>query len=155
MEFRIRYGILYGEVYGTSQNLEGVAVWIPFEKIEMTIFRLIRAKGFSLYFRLNDEIFSRLNYIENYILSIHKNLANFPHWYLSPIGVAKEFQGKGYASDLLRYMFMRIDQENLPCYLETQNEKNICIYEHFGFIIIEESVIPGTNITHWAMLREK
>ena len=28
----IRYGLLYGEVYAISPNLEGVAVWLPSEK---------------------------------------------------------------------------------------------------------------------------
>lgn len=32
-EFRIRYGVLYGEVHVTSSNLEGVAVWIPSDKV--------------------------------------------------------------------------------------------------------------------------
>ncbi|MFX1236784.1 MAG: hypothetical protein ACFFAS_05145 [Promethearchaeota archaeon] len=35
-EYLICYGILYGEVYGSSPNLEGVAVWLPFWDAEMT-----------------------------------------------------------------------------------------------------------------------
>ena len=35
-EFIFRYGILYGEVYITSPNLEGIASWLPFWEAEFT-----------------------------------------------------------------------------------------------------------------------
>ena len=62
---------------------------------------------------------------------------------------------KRYASKLLKPMFTRIDEEGLPCYLETLDETNIQLYEHFGFKVIEKSTIPETKLTNWAMLREK
>jgi hypothetical protein len=51
-------------------------------------------------------------------------------------------------------MFARIDQEHLPCYVETENEKNISFYQHFGLKVVEEGTIPETNTPHWALLRE-
>jgi len=51
-------------------------------------------------------------------------------------------------------MFARIDEEGLPCYLETLNEANVPLYEHFGFRVLEKSIIPETKLTNWAMLRE-
>lgn len=51
-------------------------------------------------------------------------------------------------------MLDRIDEAGLPCYLETLEEQNVRLYEHFGFVVAEESAIPGTNLTNWAMLRE-
>jgi hypothetical protein len=48
----------------------------------------------------------------------------------------------------------RVDEEGLPCYLETLEEKNVRLYEHFGFKMIEKSAIPETGLTNWAMLRE-
>ena len=51
-------------------------------------------------------------------------------------------------------MLTRIDQEELPCFLDTQIEKNVSIYQRYGFKIVERGVIPGTEIPHWAMLRE-
>jgi len=86
---------------------------------------------------------------------VHKRLAPFKHWFLQTIGVDPQFQGKGYAGKLIRAMLGRIDKEDLPCYLETLDEKNVWLYEHFGFRVIEKSAIPRTDITVWAMLREK
>lgn len=154
-EVLVRYGVLYGEVYAISSNLEGVAMWLPSEKADMTLWRMIRCGVFSLLFKLGKKAISRIKSYSDYAFSMHKRHAPFRHWYLSFIGVDPMFQGKGYASTMLRTMFTRIDQEHLPCYLETHNEKNVSIFQHYGFKIVEEDVIPGTEINHWAMLREK
>lgn len=95
-----------------------------------------------------------MRYFGEYIDAVHKRLAPFKHWYLLIIGVDPQFKGKGYAGKLLRPMFARIDEEGLPCYLETLGEKNVTLYEHFGFRMVEKSAIPETKLTSWAMLRE-
>jgi hypothetical protein len=51
-------------------------------------------------------------------------------------------------------MLARLDEEKVPCYLETLDGKNVGIYECFGFTLIDESAIQGTPLTSWAMLRE-
>ena len=89
-----------------------------------------------------------------YIDAVHDRLVPPQHWFLQAIGVSPQYQGKGYASKLLRPMLLRIDKEGLPCYLETLEEQNVRLYEHFGFKVIEESNVPNTNLTNWAMLRD-
>ena len=88
-----------------------------------------------------------------YIDTVHQRLAPFKHWFLQTIGIAPQFQGKGYAGKLLRPMLSKIDEEGLPCYLETLDEQNVLLYEHFGFKVIEKSTILETKLTNWAMLR--
>ena len=87
--------------------------------------------------------------------AVHQRLAPFRHWFLQVIGVDPQFQGRGYAGELLRPMLARVDKEGLPCYLETLNEQNVLLYEHFSFRVVEKSTIPETNLTNWAMLRGK
>ena len=41
-ELILRFGVLYGEVYATSENLEGIAVWVRSEKAEITLPKMIR-----------------------------------------------------------------------------------------------------------------
>ncbi len=89
-----------------------------------------------------------------YIDTVHSRLAPFKHWFLQAIGVDPQLQGRGYASKLLRPMLARIDEEGLPCYLDTLEGQNVRLYEHFGFKVIEESNVPNTNLTNWAMLRD-
>jgi GNAT superfamily N-acetyltransferase len=71
------------------------------------------------------------------------------------LGVDPDYQGKGYASQLLRPMLARADKEGIPCYLETQLGKNVALYEHFGFRVAEQGIIPGSNVMSWAMVRGK
>jgi ribosomal protein S18 acetylase RimI-like enzyme len=70
------------------------------------------------------------------------------------IGVKPEFQGKGYGARLIRPVLERMDKQGLACYLETQDTQDVPIYEHYGFRIIDESLIPGTGLISRAMLRE-
>jgi ribosomal protein S18 acetylase RimI-like enzyme len=156
LEIMARYGILYGEVYATSSLMEGVACWFPPGKTEMTLRRVIRVAGFPLiyYYVKYRDFLSRFFSYNEYAAMLHHRYANAPHWYLSPIGVDPKLQGKGYGSKLLKSMLSRIDQEHLPCFVETQSKKNVAFYEHFGFQVVEKGTIPGTNLTHWAMLRE-
>ena len=151
----IRYGILYGEAYATSPNLEGVAVWLPAGKADMSIPGMVRAGALSLLFRVDSAALSRMQHYNQYVASLHRSYRPFPSWSLEPIGVDPVFQGQGYASTLLRAMLARIDRENLPCYLETQSGKNVSIYQHFGFKVVREFRIPGTEFNNWIMLRDR
>ena len=153
-EFSTRFGVLYGEVYTTSHNLEGVAVWLPSEKADMTLRRVMRNGGLSLLPKLGEDLIQRLPAL-NSISSLRKRHAPFRHWYLLLLGVDPLFKGKGYAGNLLRAMLARLDEEHLPCYLETQNGKNVTIYQHYGFKVVAEVLVPGTEIALWAMLRGK
>ena len=90
-----------------------------------------------------------------HIDAVHQRLAPFKHWFLQTIGVEPRFQGKGYASKLIRPMLTRIDEEGRPCYLETLDEHNVPLYEHLGFKVIDKATVPKTSLTNWAMLREK
>ncbi|MFH1327643.1 MAG: GNAT family N-acetyltransferase [Candidatus Bathyarchaeota archaeon] len=156
-ESMVRYGILYGEVYATSPNLEGVAVWLPSDKAETTQKMIQRISSFWLsdYSRLGKEVFSKMMAYAEYSSLIHERYTPFRHWYLWLLGVDPKFQGKGYASRLLKAMFARIDHEQLPCYLETEVEENISFYQHYDFKVLEETQLPRTEVPIIAMLRKK
>jgi len=147
-------GIWYGEVYASSNGFEGIAIWLPSENYPITLRRLIRSVPPSEIIGIGRYGGSRMRELGRYIDSVHSRLAPFKHWFLQAIGVDPEFQGQGYGGRLLRQMLARIDEEHLPCYLETLEEQNIRLYEHFGFKVIEESSIPNTDLTNWAMLRD-
>jgi ribosomal protein S18 acetylase RimI-like enzyme len=85
--------------------------------------------------------------------SVHRKLVPYPHWYLQIIGVDPAYQGQGFSSRLLRPVLERIDRERMPCYLETNNAKNVAIYRRSGFEVISEDRMPDTEVTTFAMLR--
>jgi len=147
-------GIRYGEVHATSPDLEGIAVWLPSDNYPITLWRLLRSVPPSEILRFGRYGGSRMRSLGQYIDAVHGRLVPFKHWFLQAIGVDPQFQGRGYAGRLLRRMLVKIDEAGLPCYLETLEEQNVRLYEHFGFAVVEESAIPETNLTNWAMLRE-
>ncbi len=154
LAFELRYGIQYGEAYAPSPAMEGVAVWLPAEKAEITFRRAIRAGVFSLRRHIGEDVLQRILVFSEYIDAPHREHLPGPHWYLFFIGVDPDRQGKGVASRLVRPMLARPDREGAPCYLVTQNERNVPLYEHYGFVVLARSTIPGTDVAHIEMLRE-
>ncbi len=159
-EYMILLGILSGEVFITSSNIEGVAVWhaydIKDQKIEKQskeiIRRLRRVKRENFSDRLFAEKFSIYAEIN---ISLHNEHVNFPHWYFIMLAVDPLQQGKGHGSMLIRAKLRELDKQNLPCYLDTQNENNVSLYEHFGFELVGEVKVPDSNVKFYGMLRNK
>ena len=50
-------------------------------------------------------------------------------------------------------MLNRLDHQNLHCFLQTVNEKNVGLYKHYGFKVVEETKLPKTDLIVWSMLR--
>jgi len=74
-----------------------------------------------------------------------------PYWYLDVIVVNPEHQGKGFASQLIKPILLEAEKNHQAVYLETQNKKNIQIYEKYGFILIKEIKLPRTDIIQYCM----
>jgi GNAT superfamily N-acetyltransferase len=151
----LRYALRYGEIYATSEQLEGAAVWLPSGVVRPTLWRNLmigNLSGIASKWRQRD---LRRQAFDEYAALMHRRCAPSPHLYLQLLGVEPANQGKGCTGRLLNSMFARIDGLNLPCYLMTQKEKNVSIYRHFGFEVKEQSEFPGSGVTTWAMLKGK
>ncbi|MFW9952571.1 MAG: GNAT family N-acetyltransferase [Candidatus Thorarchaeota archaeon] len=96
------------------------------------------------------EINSRFSEIST---ELHYKHASSPHWFLSTIAVDEAFQGKGSASKLIRIKLEQGNTQNLKCYLNTENEKYIPLYEHFGFELVEQKQAPNSNLMVHGMLK--
>jgi len=157
-EMIYKYGLHKGKAMATSENLEGIAIWMPPKEVHQTAWSMIRHGGFRAMRKsgLISQFKSMMRSIDvfNYMTPVHKRLAPFDHWYLLSIAVDPEEQGKGYGSLLLREMFKIIDNEKLPIYLETNTEKNVGFYQRHGFEVLEYAIIPKTDIPIWCMLRK-
>jgi ribosomal protein S18 acetylase RimI-like enzyme len=152
-EFELQYGMNYGDVYTTSSAVEGVAVWLPSTKSEITFWRAFRSGGMVLQKQLGKKIMDRVMSFSAAVDDLHKKHAPYPHYYLFFIGVDPAYQKKRVASRLITPMLGWLDIQKLPCYLNTQNEKNIGLYEHYGFQVIEQLILPDSGIFHTALLR--
>jgi ribosomal protein S18 acetylase RimI-like enzyme len=151
----IRQDLELGKIYGTSENLEGIAGWLTYDNVELTLWKSIRFGGLSLLFHAGYQTLKKIMAHNNLLIQLHKRNADFPHYYLDTVAVDPKYRGKGYASKLLRPMLDKIDNANVPCYLCTGSEKNLPIYEHFSFEVVEKVFSPVTEVFICCMLRKK
>jgi len=66
-----------------------------------------------------------------------------PHYYLSLLGTHPDHRGHGIGMRLLGENLARIDEEHMPCYLESSNPANDNRYERLGFAAVGEFHPPG------------
>lgn len=146
--------IAYGEVYITSPQAEGTAVWQMVDKRQPAPKRGSSLGWWWQNLFTDKETGRRQQAFMEYSNEIRARLMPDRYWYLQMLGVAPAFQGQGYSSRLLTPMLARADREGLPVFLETQLKKNVTLYEHFGFKLMEEGTITGSDVYSWAMVRE-
>ena len=150
----LRYGMRYGEVYAASAAMEGFAVWLPPSQAAPSLWAMFRGGAFGLPFAVGLRPFLRLLAYLDHSEKLRKRHIRRPHWYLQLLGVDPAHHGKGHAASLLRSMLSRLDREQIPCCLDTENEINVAMYEHFGFRVLESSTIPRSNSQIWLMARD-
>ena len=155
-EMLIRCSYSYSRGYITSPQVEGVAVWAYSDKrlAKRTFWRILTAGAIWPAIKIGRKALLKLDVLDDYIEKKHSELAPFKHWYLNVLAVDPPYQGKGYASKLMKEVFSKIDAEGLPYYLEADKEKNVSMYRHFGFKVVGEFSIPHTTDKMFAMLRE-
>ncbi len=152
-ELMIRFSFRYGNLVSTSENLEGVMAITPHDK-PMTFLRIIRSGAFFISMKLAS-LRKMMGAVEKAMEEEKKNLNIEPYIYLFTIGVSREFQGKGFGGKLLRAVIEKADTERKPMYLETQNEKNVSLYEKYGFYVTKKIDLPEPlNLPMWLMVRD-
>ena len=160
MTLAVNHGLLYGEVYATSDAFEGLAIWYPPSYSGASTWKDIRAGGLSLLLKTGFATVQRMNDHVAYSVEVlqeqmrQSGQGGAPYWELWLLAVAPEQQGKGYAGQLMRPMLDRIAGQGAPCYLDTQSEANLSFYDHFGFQVVATGRLPGTEIPHWLLRRE-
>ncbi len=77
------------------------------------------------------------------------------HYYLSLLGTDPTHRGHGYGLALLAENLDRIDDQDVPAYLEASNSANIALYERYGFQRRSVFTLPyrGPEVT--TMWRER
>ena len=150
----LSYGHLYGGAV-VSPNLEGVVVWIPSERTHHTLWRDIRSGNTTMLFSIGRKAAVRWKALGAYVGAIKKRHVPTAYCYGLLLAVDPVYQGKGYGGALLRAVLSGADREHRPCYLETMSERDISFFEHFGFRVVEEGLVPGTELRVWGMMRDE
>ena len=140
-------------IYADSEEMNGFAAWLPFGFTGNKTFPFLINGGVELILHAGLGIIGRLLTYENYAMNLKKEFTDNYDWYLYNLSIKKDAQGKGIASKLLRPMLQFCDDEKMVAYLETNKEKNVSLYNHYGFELKKEELIPKTSVMHYAMVR--
>ena len=141
-------------IYADSEELNGFAVWLPFGFTGSKTMPFLLNGGLKLICHSGLGIIGRLLTYETYAMNLKKEFTDNYDWYLYNLSIKKEAQGKGMASKLMRPMLKFCDDEKMVAYLETNKGSNVSLYNHYGFELKKEEVIPKTSVVHYAMVRQ-
>jgi hypothetical protein len=97
---------------------------------------------------IGNEAYSRLELYERVTAAAEPQT---PHYFLGMLGVTKQNHGKGYSRPLLDEVkrMSASDSGSTGVCLTTEDEANVCLYQHFGYQVISESDID--ELHSWCM----
>lgn len=148
VHYCLRYGIVY-----TAPSLDGLACCQPPGQ-SITVGRLALASLAGVPVQLGLTGLQRFLHASKYMDSAHKQAAPGAHWYIWALGIDPERQGHGLGSQLLQMVLQQAEKQRLPCYLDTQNPRNVPFYQKHGFRQVSETMITGLDVYVYAMLWE-
>jgi GNAT superfamily N-acetyltransferase len=148
----LQYGIMFGEVYTTS-DFGGAVVWLKPGETIVTPEKAEQGGLAALPQTIGEAPFTRFISVLDYADQYHKQDMKEPHWYTMVLGVDPASQGKGYGNLLLRTRLEEAKSNYIPVYLETAQPKNVSFYKHMGFDLIREVVEPLSEIKLWTFIK--
>ena len=140
-------------IYADSEEINGFAAWLPFGFTGNKTLPFLFNGGLKLILHSGLGIIGRLLTYEKYAMNLKKEFTDNYDWYLYNLSIKKEAQGKGIASKLMRPMLNFCDDERMVAYLETNKQENVGLYQHYGFDLMREELIPKSPVTHYSMVR--
>ena len=141
-------GLSFGE------HNEAVAIFIKPNYKGAPALSFLFKGGLKLIFMHSLSIVFRLLNYEDHAMKIKEKYSDDNCWYLYSLTVHPDYQHTGLATKVMQPMLDFFDATGQSCYLETNKDSNIGMYEHFGFKLMEKGYIPNTNVVHYAMRRE-
>jgi ribosomal protein S18 acetylase RimI-like enzyme len=154
-ETPIRYCYKFGEVYASSDNLEGIAGWISSQAPEMNFWSMIRSGAIFPAIRMGRNTLKKMGPIfEPIVKDRHENMKEKSYIYLLVIGVAAKFQGRGFGGKIMQVLIEKCEKLGIHLYLETEVERNVEIYKRYGFKVIKQVTLPIVDHPMWEMIRE-
>jgi GNAT superfamily N-acetyltransferase len=149
----LRFGFLAGEVHATADAPDGVALWLP-PNAKWTR-ENIEASGMHLLANLiGNDAYQRYREVVGREWQARERDMTEACWYLLLLGVEPSCQRRGLGGALMRPILERADADQLACYLETENQRNVAFYTKQGFDIIVNGEEAGTSgVRFWTFRR--
>jgi GNAT superfamily N-acetyltransferase len=149
----IRFGLLAGEVHTTAGAVEGAAIWMP-PNAKWTRENLEASGMYELASLIGNDAYQRYRDVVGREWQARERDMTDACWYLFILGVEPSRQRLGFGGALMRPVLERADAEQLACYLETENERNVTFYLKQGFELIVNGEEAGTSgVKFWTFRR--
>lgn len=148
------YSQAFEQIYTTSNELKGVAVWMPPGKFPIDDFRLLQLGGYRVF--LNLKLIKIPDFLSLFARAekLHHSDVPQPHWDLLMLGVSPRFQSQGIGRDLIQPVLQQADRDGQICYLETTTERAVRFYQKAGFEVLKTIEYDGGNRRSWTLKRE-
>jgi GNAT superfamily N-acetyltransferase len=148
----VRYCLRYGVIYA-APSLEGLICCLPPGQTT-SISRLALVSLSHPPLQLGLTALRRFLRASNTADQARDQVAPGAHWYIWALGVDPTFQEHGFGGRLVRTVLQQAGAQRLPCYLDTENPRNVTFYQQYGFRQARESAIAGSAVHVYAMLWE-
>jgi ribosomal protein S18 acetylase RimI-like enzyme len=151
--WHVRYGVLFGEVLGTGDPLDGVAVALRPGEGDFAEERLAKSGIQHMREELGPAAagqytaaLQRLVFPADGAL---KRMVPEPHWYLDVIGVEPGRQGRGIGSALLAAVNQLADRDAVSAALLTFQRNNLPLYQRHGYAVVCNGVELTSGLGYW------
>jgi len=149
----LRYGVMFGEVYGT-EDLSGAVVWLNPGNTAVSPEKAELAGLDKLPELLGNDAAQRFFEVMDFLDPYHLGDIPEPHWYTLVIGVDPSFMGKGVGRSLMATGLERAAASKLPAYLETAAPTNVRFYEGLRFKVVRELIEPTSRLPLWTFRKD-
>lgn len=147
---QLRHLALPGGLVWTGTEYQGAALWSEPGRWRLGILQQLRLM--PEFVQVTG--WRRLWEVVRAIDAVQRAHPTTPHYYLQVLGVDPLHQGQGWSRTFLETVLVRCDQQSLPAYLETAQERNLSLYRRFGFdVSLTLTDLPGKAPPLWCMWR--
>ncbi|WP_196139033.1 N-acetyltransferase [Aliikangiella sp. G2MR2-5] len=151
-DYSLWEGKNYGRYYWPEQTLYGASIWsIPLSEAEQN--EKSRRKLEFIQKVMGSQSSKTYQAIGRFMSEKSAQVVPENAWYLSILAISPEYQGQGLGPGLLETTLSEIDAQNLPCYLETFNPRNLSFYQRLGFELVDSFAEPITQSNYALLLR--
>jgi ribosomal protein S18 acetylase RimI-like enzyme len=155
----VEYFYKYGEVYTYDDEFSGLVFIIKGKKYSMfkKILQSLKSNKILLQIASKEEI-KLLTSNAKKIQEVHS-----PNWfkkrksptlYLAHVGIAQAKRGQGIFREMMEFVFEYARKDYKEIAIETFNDKNVKIYEHFGFETITMLESADKSIKGYRMIKK-
>ncbi|CCY62490.1 MAG: GNAT family N-acetyltransferase [Candidatus Gastranaerophilaceae bacterium] len=140
-------------MFAESEDINGFIIITPVKNSNLSVWDCLSAGALKIIFSQGlGIVFRSLEYEKN-CNKTREGIASSDSWYIFQFGVLPDKQGMKLGSKIIKPVLRWFDEEKIPCYLETQKDVNVCIYNHLGFLLKMIGTLPDKKMSQFAMFR--